>query len=303
MEEEIKCATKIKKLLAHKTKLLHQSQGPLTSLWRVMLNNLNIDITAWKSLMSLYLTDPDSAIGTKKEDLDNARGKLTKSLPYDNMSMKVFQNGLKFLRCERVTFVISLTPKDKGIKTIHQTDIWYGINTTGIKNDTPKKQEVPVNRFKKLQQNMAPAAKSILGDKSGSKAILALLSDPNKKIEEATDVLSRLWRQILKNLDLNESVWKGLMNTYLNAYVPEHTSTKDRSNVEGNFNKVLVKDRMTMDVFLKALALLQIEKYELKLTVKRKNLARISVHKVAFPVPDPVITFRPKRMKPIIKED
>ena len=290
MDNKPKNGTKIRRLLAKDDKGISESKGPLTTLWRTILLNLNIDYEVWKRLVALYLTNPDSTVGSTRDDYDNARNKLTRPLAYDNMSIKVLQHGLKLLRCERVTFTITLTPKNRRTTTVHKTDIWYGkAPSSAIARSS--KVEKPINRF----DRQGGRGININTAKLSSKPVLDMLASPDKKIWEATDVLSRLWRQILIDLKVSEMHWKSLMTSYLNTYLPANATSKGRSNTEENFNKYLVKNRMTMMVFLRTLALLQIEKYQLKLTIKRKGLSRVSVHIGSFMVPEPNIEFRTGR--------
>lgn len=296
---EKKYKTRIKRILSSEYKEIDKAVSPLAIMWRRLLMDMGIDINRWNYLMAAYLTNPNSAIGPTKLDRDNARGKLTKALAYTNMSMKVFQSGLKFLQCEYVKFEVTLHPYGNREPSTHAVDIWYGDHKpNAIKKPTPVKPKgnTVINRFRNMLTNGSYNPFSD-DDKTMSKPVLDMLAQPDKSIGTATDVLSKLWRQILIDKKIDDTIWNGLMTSYLNRYVPKEADSKSRSNVGGNFNKNLVKNRMTMLIFVRALALLRIESYQLKLIVKRRNLAKTTIHEGKFDVPDPIIKFRSRKTK------
>lgn len=97
-----------------------------------------------------------------------------------------------------------------------------------------------------------------MNDNSSSTAIEELLRDPGKKVFEATGVLSRIFRQLLVEIDLEEIGFYRLLNDWLND--PANGVSNDfkrRSSARGNFIKELVRPSMTWKVFLKAVKLLK----------------------------------------------
>ena len=290
---EKKYKTKMKRILVSPDKEIDKANSPLAILWRKILCDLGIGIDQWNYLMTSYITNPNNAIGLAKEDGDNARGKLSKSLAYTNMSIKVFQSGLRLLQCEHVIFRTRLLDSLDKV-SIHSVDVWYGDHgkqKQPINIETKSEDKKPVNRFRRIisANNHMPY---VCEDGSVSKPVLNMLARPDKNIGAATDVLSKMWRQILIDKKIDDTVWSGMMTSYLNKYVPIDAKPKTRSNVGGNFDKNLVKNRMTMLIFLRALALLDIQSYKLELTIKRRNLSKVTVHGESFPVPAPAIRFR-----------
>lgn len=84
-----------------------------------------------------------------------------------------------------------------------------------------------------------------------------LLSSADKEIPAAENVLSRLFRQILADLNINHSVWNKLMIRYLDD--PRHGIPKagrDRSSARGNLNKELRRPTFTWRIFQKGLRFL-----------------------------------------------
>jgi hypothetical protein len=84
-----------------------------------------------------------------------------------------------------------------------------------------------------------------------------MLTSSDKGASQATGVLSRLFRQILKDRNTSMQQWTNLMLRYLddpNNNIPRNG--KDRSSARGNLNKELKRKRMTWKVFRKAMKFL-----------------------------------------------
>lgn len=89
-------------------------------------------------------------------------------------------------------------------------------------------------------------------------AIDDLLRDPAKKVMEATGVLSRIYRQLLVELDIQPERFHRLMYDWLNDPINGvATDLKRRSSARGNFIKELVRPTMSWKVFLKAVKMLK----------------------------------------------
>jgi hypothetical protein len=84
-----------------------------------------------------------------------------------------------------------------------------------------------------------------------------MLKSSDKGVGEASGVLSRLWRQILADRNMNPYTWGQLMQSYLDDPrngIPR--DIRDKSSVRGNLNKELKRPRMTWKVFMKGLRFL-----------------------------------------------
>lgn len=96
-----------------------------------------------------------------------------------------------------------------------------------------------------------------------------ILNDDTKKVKDASGVLSRLFRQILQELNVTPVKWNTLMNAYLSD--PRNRVPRDnrgRSSTRGNLNKELCKSNMTWGNLEKAIRFLNPVKAEftIKLT-------------------------------------
>lgn len=84
-----------------------------------------------------------------------------------------------------------------------------------------------------------------------------MINHPNKKAEEATGLLSKMYRKILSDIGMNSSMWNKLMLKYLdNPQNRVPRSARGRSSVRGNLNKELAKEDMTWANFEKGLRFL-----------------------------------------------
>lgn len=76
------------------------------------------------------------------------------------------------------------------------------------------------------------------------------LSDRNKGVDEARNVLARMFRQMLRDLRIDHAIWHRKMMSYLSdsRRVVAPTS-KERAYARGNLNKELRRPRMTWRTF------------------------------------------------------
>jgi hypothetical protein len=77
-------------------------------------------------------------------------------------------------------------------------------------------------------------------------------------------VLSRLWAQMLKDLDVNIARWNDYMHSFVtdprNGIAP---TKKDQTSARGNLTKEFARPQMTWKVYMKALRFLQVIKVEI----------------------------------------
>jgi len=87
-----------------------------------------------------------------------------------------------------------------------------------------------------------------------SRIVKALLDDPDKRVNEACDVFTRLWRTIIGDLGMNMAMWQTKMNQFLNDPASRLSAQgKSRRRDRGNIVKQLTSNRMTWGGFLMAI--------------------------------------------------
>ena len=93
-----------------------------------------------------------------------------------------------------------------------------------------------------------------------------ILTSRNKDVDKtsgANGVLSRLFRQILLDLDITGSKFGNLLQDYiLDSRHGVPNNRKDQTSMRGNLTKEFSRPQMTWKVFCKALRFLQITKIE-----------------------------------------
>jgi hypothetical protein len=108
-----------------------------------------------------------------------------------------------------------------------------------------------------------------------------ILSEKDKGVGTARNALARLFRQILRDLDIDPNRWHRLMVRYLmdpRNKIP--ANGKDKSSARGNLNKELRRDRMTWKVFNdKAIPFLNPVEVEFEVRMTWAN-GRKTVHRV-----------------------
>lgn len=108
-----------------------------------------------------------------------------------------------------------------------------------------------------------------------------ILTDHDKGISAARNVLARLFRQILRDLGIEQRHWHKLMLRYLND--PKNRippNGKDKSSARGNLNKELRRPTMTWKVFNdKAIPFLNPSRVEFDISMHWAN-GRVTHHKL-----------------------
>lgn len=114
-----------------------------------------------------------------------------------------------------------------------------------------------------------------------SQPITKVLEQEDKMINEAENILSRLWRIILLDLGIGTRYFSSLVSQYLTD--PNNGIRDDpiaRSNHRGNLVKELGGDRMSWSVFEKALRVLGVEEFKLTIQLKRRKRKEITQHDI-----------------------
>lgn len=98
----------------------------------------------------------------------------------------------------------------------------------------------------------------------GESSVKSLLDDPSRGVARcggASGALSKLFRQIVHDLDITLPEWNRLMIDYLRDprnKVPDNR--KDQSSMRGNLTKEFSRPDMSHKVFLKAMRFFQVVK-------------------------------------------
>jgi len=113
-----------------------------------------------------------------------------------------------------------------------------------------------------------------------NKKVEQMLSSRTKQVEDATGALSRLFRQILLDVNLSRLRWASLMDQYIKDPRNRiHQTSKDISSARGNLAKELVRPDMTWKVFNKAIRFLNPRNVKISITIEWHR-KRTTVHEV-----------------------
>lgn len=109
--------------------------------------------------------------------------------------------------------------------------------------------------------------------------IQRLLTSPDKRVGEASNVLSRLYRIVLAELNIGVERYHKLVSTWLN----DPTSgigkcPSKRSSARGNLNKEILRADMSPNVFLKALRVINVEEVEITVSLRTKGSKTFTQH-------------------------
>lgn len=119
---------------------------------------------------------------------------------------------------------------------------------------------------------------------SSSDDLHKFFTSPDKQAKQAKGVLSRLFRLILRDLDVNWSFFNKLMKRYLDD--PRNgvaNNSKDRSSHRGNLTKELRRPKMTWNVFMKGIRFLGPKWCTLTIDLGWAS-GRVSRHSITVPV-------------------
>lgn len=110
-----------------------------------------------------------------------------------------------------------------------------------------------------------------------------ILSAHDKEIRKtygANGALSKLWRQILFDLNINNIRFESLMDDFLNHWQHGHPGDrKKQASLKGNINKEFEKEKMTWRVFCKAMSFLKLRGFRLVIEAEHQDRSK-SKHEV-----------------------
>ena len=295
----IEFRTKVRKLLGHVNKQLEKADGPPSLLWRMVLGDLNIDFNRWNTLMLTYLyTFKTENEVTSPIKISDERGKITKALTNERMSLKTFLRGLWLLQVEKADFTFKVYLPDGQVLTQSATLLYDSKSDRGRLTRIESLGEGV--KSKKLKFGRVAARPKMGYDPDLiTTPIMNMLNDDIKQAHRARGVLSRIWRLLLCELDYDVPSWNNGVVSYLGRcnFDPLERGSKKRSNVRGNLNKELIRPDMTIWVFLKALAFLGATKMDMQIVLKRKGITRLSLHEISYDIPTPDVIFQQQESK------
>lgn len=108
-----------------------------------------------------------------------------------------------------------------------------------------------------------------------------LLTCPDKRVGEATNMLSKLFRIYLAESNIGVERYNRLVSQWLNDPANGIGKSPNRkSSHRGNLNKEILRDDMSPKVFLKTLRVTGVEEVEFTIRVKRKGYEYYTEHSV-----------------------
>lgn len=96
-----------------------------------------------------------------------------------------------------------------------------------------------------------------------------MLNDPSKKVGESNNILARLFRTVIFDLNISHEQLSRNIGNYLNRQQSSVArSVKEQTRERGNLVKELAQDALTWKNFIKGLQVLNPVSAEIKLTLK-----------------------------------
>lgn len=99
------------------------SDSVLSSLYRKILLDLNVDVTRFNYLIDQYIKA--AGLARYAKETTSVRGNIKKELLHNKMSWKVFIKGLNFLRVDRFDITIRLYHHNKKLTEHSKTVILH----------------------------------------------------------------------------------------------------------------------------------------------------------------------------------
>lgn len=108
-------------------------------------------------------------------------------------------------------------------------------------------------------------------DNMDATRVTHLFEYDDRRAGSATGILSRLWRIMLSELNINNDNYPMLMTKYLNSRLKDKGSgdTRAANTLRGNLNRQLAMPNMSFNVFLRALRVLRVDWIRIDVTIGR----------------------------------
>lgn len=116
---------------------------------------------------------------------------------------------------------------------------------------------------------------------SSSLKIKRLINSKTKGVGETNNVIAKLFRIIMSDIGMTLGQFDILKRKWLNN--PNYhirNSRRDKATTNSNLIKDVIKNTMSIDVFLKLMLIFQVESISFTVTIKQKNRLRPTEHSV-----------------------
>lgn len=224
------------------------SDSILSSLYRVILFDLNIEEPRWRNLVDKYVTrvaiplkyteaemDGSDEMRAKIiEDISSTRTNTRDALQEPTMTWSVFIKGVEIINVRKMKLSVDMD--------FSKEDVQDGLVVTKTIN---------------LNRRIKP--------KEGE-------FDP----ETGGEALSAVFRDVLFRRDINTTKFTELLNAYIKR-MNITPNPENMASIRGNHKKSFLSDRMSWAVFVKSLSFLGVKKFEIVLTLYHEN-GRTTVH-------------------------
>lgn len=99
-----------------------------------------------------------------------------------------------------------------------------------------------------------------------------MLNDPNKKVGESTNILAKLFRTILYDLDVTHGqLHRNILNYLEKQQMSVQKSVKEQTREKGNLVKELASNSLTWRNFVKGLQVINPVSAEIRVTLRWKR--------------------------------
>lgn len=113
-----------------------------------------------------------------------------------------------------------------------------------------------------------------------SQQLKKLMESKDKEIRQSTNILDKLFRQLLKDLNITTISWNRLVTRYYHSrYCKTPKNAKDLSSDRNNFNRALAKGSITWNNFIRACRIMGAVRIDVSITMHWRNKTR-TVHTV-----------------------
>lgn len=110
-----------------------------------------------------------------------------------------------------------------------------------------------------------------------------LLSDPDKLVSDAENLLAALFRVYLGDANIGPELYIRLVTNWLNdPRYGIHRNPSVKSYARGNLDKEILRPNMSATVFLKAMSVMDVEDLELVLRVRQRGRDNYTEHTIEF---------------------
>ena len=105
-----------------------------------------------------------------------------------------------------------------------------------------------------------------------NKNLQEMLNDPNKKVGESTNILAKLFRTILYDLDVTHGqLHRNILNYLEKQQMSVQKSVKEQTREKGNLVKELASNSLTWRNFVKGLQVINPVSAEIRVTLRWKR--------------------------------